>query len=129
MKPRHILLALCLLPTIVVAACAEAIDETGDPLEAGSQRRTAVEVPCKGGDDACVEPLLVESAKSRDDDVIDVVDFGEGFVLVEGVGEGETKVIAKGEGGRARITYRVGSSATGSDELDVEAVEIEMLEH
>lgn len=128
MNTRNATLILSLLPCLALAACGESVDETEDPIEAGSQRRTIVEVPCDRSDDGCMEPLAVDSAKSRDEDVIDVVDFGEGFVLVEGVGDGEAKVIAKGDGGRVRITYRVASDAAGSDELHVDAVELELLQ-
>jgi hypothetical protein len=125
-RPHH-----RILPTLFAAwaltGCAEQIDETGDPIEVGAQRRTEVEIPCKDEDD-CTRALAIESAESKDDDVIDVVEFGDGFVLVEGVGPGDADVLAKGEGKRVRIHYAVSESADGSGELEVEQVELELVD-
>jgi hypothetical protein len=85
-----------------------------------------VDVPCDDGEADC--PLAIESAESRDDDVIDVTEFGDGFVEVEAVGEGKTKVIAKGDGKRVRIKYSVESTANSSDDLEVVTEDIEILE-
>lgn len=104
--------------------CAETIDETGTPLEVDSQRRTDVELPCDedGAEDDCVESIAIESAESKDTEVIEVLDFGDGFVLVEAAGPGTTKVIAEGEDRRVKIKYEVSEDATG--ELRVEEMEL-----
>ena len=117
-----LLASLTLLPLV---GCGELIDESGDPLDVGAQRRTVVDVPCDDDEAGC--PLAIESAESRDDGVIDVTDFGDGFVEVEAVGEGKTKVIAKGDGKRVRIKYAIESTGNGSDDLEVITEDIEVL--
>jgi len=99
--------------------CTENIDETDMPLAVDGQRRTDIEIEC--ADEDCTEEVDVASAKSRDDDVLDVVEFGLGYVLVEAVGAGQTSVIVKGEGKRFKIDYEV--SEGEADALVVERVE------
>jgi len=101
--------------------CTENIDETGTPLAVDGQRRTDIEIECAEDDEDCTEEVDVKSAKSRDGDVLDVVEFGLGFVLVEAVGAGETSVIVKGEGKRFKIDYEV--TEDESEALVVERVE------
>ena len=68
------------------------------------------------------QAIAIESAESKDTDVIEVLDFGEGFVLVEAVGAGTTKVIAEGDGRRVKIKYEVSEDSAG--ELRVEELEL-----
>ncbi len=109
-----------------LAGCAEDIDETGTPLGVQGQRRTEIEVPCSDKDatDACTQAVAIESADSKDPDVVDVVEFGDGYVLVEGVGDGEATVIAKGDGKRFKIRYEV--SGADSADLQVDAIDVQL---
>ncbi|MEM6990747.1 MAG: hypothetical protein AAF721_09625 [Myxococcota bacterium] len=106
-----------------MGACTEKIDETGSPVGVESQRRTEIQLPCEDGESGCVEAVEVESAESKDPDVLDVVEFGTGFVTVEGVGEGKTSVIAKGNDKRFKITYAV---EAGTADLQVDEIGLEL---
>lgn len=119
-------MATCALLSVPVAGCTETIDESGMPLSVDGQRRTMISAPCDddASDQTCGESVTVESAESKDDDVIDVVEFGPGFVLVEAVAAGEAKVIAKGEGHRFKITYRVEEDSSAG--LTVDAVQLDV---
>lgn len=110
------------------SGCAETIDETGMPLDVGAQRTTQIDAPCDNDSDCDAQPLAIESAQSKDGDVIDVIEFGSGFVEVEAVGEGRATVIAEGDGIKVRIRYEVeATNGNGADELHVETVDVQFV--
>ena len=110
------------------SGCAETIDETGMPLDVGAQRTTQIDAPCEDDSDCEATPLAIESAQSKDADVIDVIEFGSGFVKVEAVGQGEAAVIAEGDGSKVRIRYKVdAANGNGADDLHVETVDVQFV--
>jgi len=112
----------------VAPGCAETIDETDTPLAPGAQRTTQIDAPCEDDGDCDAKPLTIESAQSKDDDVIDVIEFGSGFVKVEAVGEGQANVIAEGDGSKVRIRYKVeAQNGDGADDLHVETVDVQFV--
>lgn len=118
-------LALAVLSS---SGCAETIDETDMPLDVGAQRTTQIDAPCEDDSDCDAKPLAIESAESKDGDVIDVIEFGSGFVKVEAVGEGSAAVIAEGDGSKVRIRYKVETTNdNGADELHVETVDVQLM--
>ena len=116
------------LGLVVSSGCAETIDETGMPLDVGSERTTQIDAPCEDGESDDCGALTIESAESKNEDVIEVLDFGTGFVKVEAVGEGKAKVIAEGDGTKVKIRYEVKASqdGNGADELQIEMVDVQL---
>ena len=116
------------LVVMAASGCAETIDETDTPLAPGAQRTTQIDVPCEDDSDCEAQPLTIESAESKDGDVIDVIEFGSGFVKVEAVGEGQANVVAEGDGNRVRIRYRVeAQNGDGADDLHVEMIDVQFV--